>query len=163
MIARAEFSAGLPLAVNDLPAGVLPPVPTLQQICDFEDMLLDGPNQIEFAVEHHFSPGIYTRSIFIPKGAIIVGKMHKTEHLNIVSAGQLSVWTENGMKLVAAPAIIPSLPNCKRVALAHENTVWTTVHSNPDNEQDVEKLESRFVYSRSEQLNYMEDLCRLQP
>ena len=113
-------------------------------------------------MEHHFSPGIYTRSIFIPKGAIIIGKMHKTEHLNIVSSGLLTVWTETGMKLVGAPAIIHSLPNCKRVALAHENTVWTTIHSNPDDEQDVEKLEARLTYSRSEQLNYMEDLCRLQ-
>lgn len=164
MIAPSRFSEAHELArkseVEKL--GILPTVPTLSQICDFENMLLDGPNQIEFPVEHHFAPGVYTRSIFIPKGSIIVGKMHKTEHLNIVSQGLLTVWTEQGMKLVGAPAIIHSFPNCKRVALAHEDTVWTTVHANPDNETDVELLEARLTYSRKEQLDYMEDLCRLQ-
>ena len=108
-------------------------------------MMAMPEHQIEFPVTHHFSPGVYMREMFIPKGATLTGKIHKTEHLNILSQGDLSVWTESGIKRLKASSIVKSLPGSKRVGHAHEDSVWTTVHHNPDNDTDIEKIEHRLV------------------
>jgi hypothetical protein len=71
-----------------------------------------------------------------------MGKIQKTEYLNVVSQGEISVLTENGMKRVKAPAVIRSKPGLKRAGLAHEDTVWQTVHQNPTDERDIDKLEA---------------------
>jgi hypothetical protein len=51
-------------------------------------------------------------------------RAHKAEHLNICS-GDISVWTEQGMKRITGYAVLPSLPGAKRVGLAHADTMWT--------------------------------------
>lgn len=97
----------------------------------------------DFDTKHHFSPGIYMRELFIPKGTVLTGKIHKTEHLNILSQGHLTVWTEDGMKTLKASTVIKSDKGMKRVGYAHEDTVWITVHHNPSDEQEIEKVEDR--------------------
>lgn len=108
-------------------------------------MLAMPEHQIEIKTTHHFAPGVYMREVFIPKGTTLTGKIHKTEHLNILSQGELSVWTENGVKKLKASTVVKSHPGAKRVGYAHEDSVWITVHANPSNEPSVEKLEEMFI------------------
>lgn len=103
-------------------------------------------HHIEFPVKHHFGPQTYMREMFIPKGATVTGKIHRHEHLNILSQGHLSVMTENGVKELRASTVIKSMPGIKRAAYAHEDSVWITVHHNPDNETDPDNLEARIVF-----------------
>lgn len=102
-------------------------------------------HQIEIKTTHHFSSGVYMREIFIPKGTTLTGKIHKTEHLNILSQGELSVWTDEGMKKVKSSSVIKSQPGIKRVGFAHEDSVWITVHHNPENETDTDKIEEMLI------------------
>ena len=113
--------------------------------------------RIECEVTHYFAPGIYMRQVLIPKGATVVGKIHKTEHLNILSQGQLIVWTEDGMKHLKASTVIKSQPGMKRVGHALSDAVWITVHHNPSNEQDVDKLEDLLVVDNFEQFKIFMD------
>lgn len=94
---------------------------------------------------HHFAPGIYMRELRIPKGICLTGKIHKTEHLNILSQGVLTVWTEDGMKTLMASTVIKSMPGIKRAGFAHEDSVWITVHLNPEEDRDPEKIEDRLI------------------
>ncbi len=95
---------------------------------------------------HHFAPGIYAREMRAPAGSVITGKVHKTRHLNIVSAGRLRVRNEQGeIKEIAAPYAFVSEPGTRRAAIVHEDCVWTTVHPNPDDEQNPDVLENRLV------------------
>lgn len=105
-------------------------------------------------VKHYFSHGVYAREIFIPKGTVLIGKIHKYTQLNIMSKGELSVLTEEGIKRVKAPFTIVSPPGTKRIAYAHEDTIWTTVHGT--DEIDLEKIEAHFI-AQSEQ-DYL-DFC----
>lgn len=107
--------------------------------------------QIEFPITHHFAPGVYMREMFIPKGATLTGKIHKTEHLNILSQGELSVWTEGGMKRLKASTVIKSQPGIKRAGHAHEDSVWITVHHNPSDSQNIPEIEDRLVVDTFEQ------------
>lgn len=102
--------------------------------------------------KHYFANGLYAREIFIPKGTVLTGKIHKTEHLNIVSQGEISVLTEAGPQRVKAPFTMVSLPGTKRVGYAHEDTVWTTIHATT--ETDLEKLEADLIAESHE--HYLE-------
>lgn len=99
--------------------------------------------QVEFETTHHFSHGVYVRTIRIPAGSLLTGKMHATDHLNIVSQGDISVLTEDGIQRIKAPAIIPAKAGMKRVGFAHADTVWTTIHGT--NETDLDRLEAELI------------------
>jgi quercetin dioxygenase-like cupin family protein len=102
---------------------------------------------------HRFSEGVYAREITIPAGCVLTGKVHKTVHLNIISKGDITVWTEEGMKRIKAPFTLVSQPGTKRVGYAHEDTVWTTIHGT--HETDLEKLEQDLI--EPEQIEYQGD------
>lgn len=80
-------------------------------------------------VTHHFAPGAYGREIRMPAGLIVVGKIHKHAHVNVISQGYCVVFTEHeGMQELRAPCTFVSSPGTKRAVLVLEDTVWTTVH-----------------------------------
>jgi hypothetical protein len=96
-----------------------------------------------FKTTHHFEDGIYMRECLIPAGFVLTGKVHSTGHYNMLVQGKITVWTEDGIKTLSAPAVIKSKPGIKRVGYAHEDAIWITVHHNPSNERDIEKVEAR--------------------
>lgn len=79
-------------------------------------------------LKHTFAPGVYVREIFIPKGTLIVGKLHKHAHPNFLMSGDVSVLTEEGPKRLRGPMSMISPAGTKRVVYAHEDTVWITIH-----------------------------------
>lgn len=99
--------------------------------------------QLELPVKHHFSQGVYARELFIPKGTLLTGKIHKYAQLNILSQGELSVLTEDGIVRVKAPFTVVSPPGTKRIAFAHEDSVWTTIHGT--DETDLDKIEAHYI------------------
>lgn len=130
----------------------LPTVPTRSDIMALEDAMRLHPHQVEIEPTHYFFEGGYAREITIPAGTLLTGKVHSGEHMNIVSRGSITVWTEDGMKRVSAPFSFVSRPGTKRVGLAHEETVWTTIHANPTNEHDLTRLEEMLIISANNQL-----------
>jgi hypothetical protein len=118
-----------------------------------EAVMLERP-QLELPVKHHFAKGLYARELFIPKGTLLTGKIHKYSQLNILSQGEISVLTEEGVKRVRAPFTIVSPPGTKRIAYAHEDCVWTTVHGTE--ETDLERIEEIFIaQSEAEYLEFV--------
>lgn len=80
-------------------------------------------------VKHHFAPGSYGREMTLPAGLVVVGKIHKHAHINVISRGRVQVFTEqDGVLELAAPCTFVSSPGTKRVVHVLEETVWTTVH-----------------------------------
>lgn len=113
--------------------------------------------QADIPVKHYFSKGVYAREITIPKDTILTGKIHKEWNLNILSKGDISVLTEEGVKRVQAPFAIVSPPGTKRIAYAHEETVWTTVHGT--DETDLEEIERIFIAQDDQE--YLEHVAML--
>ena len=136
------------------------------RVLDLEDAMRKVPErQIEIKPRHYFAQGLYAREIVIPKGTLLTGKIHLFEHLNIISKGDISVMTEQGIKRIVAPATLISKPGIKRVGYAHEETIWTTIHA--CNETDAEKAEEHLVVDTYEQfalaVQGKEGPCRLLP
>lgn len=123
-------------------SGALATLTTRDKVFAIEDEMRKH-EQIDLPVKHHFSQGVYARELFIPKGTLLTGHIHKFEQLNIMSQGDISVLTEDGVVRVQAPFAIVSPPGTKRIAYAHEDTVWTTVHGT--DETDLDKIEDHFI------------------
>tara|TARA_R110002167_G_scaffold302213_3_gene506555 strand:- start:1 stop:471 length:471 start_codon:yes stop_codon:yes gene_type:complete len=97
-------------------------------------------------LKHSFSDGIYVREITIPAGMVIVGKIHKHDHPNFLLKGEVVVITEEGGKEeLKAPCSMISKPGTKRILYAKTELVWTTVHLNPTNTQDLKELEEEII------------------
>ncbi len=66
------------------------------QVMRLEDAMRKEPDQIHIEPVHYFAHGLYAREITIPKGAVLTGKIHLFEHINVISKGDISVLTEDG-------------------------------------------------------------------
>src|ERR1700743_2461730 len=113
----------------------------LDRVNALEQAMLHVP-QGECPVWHFFAPGLYARQMLILKGTVLVGVVHKTEHLCIVS-GDIDVTTDNGVRRIRdQQRILVSKPGTKRAGFAREDTVWTTVHATTTTDLDalVEEL-----------------------
>lgn len=99
---------------------------------------------VDLPVTNYFSKGVYARELFIPKGTVLTGHIHKYTNLNIMSKGDLSILMEDGsVSRVKAPYTVVSPPGTKRLAYAHEDTIWTTIHGTE--ETDIDKIEHEFI------------------
>jgi hypothetical protein len=112
--------------------------------------------QIEIPTEHTFSGGVYIRQILIPKGTIIMGKRHRHETCNILLSGELSIFMGEGQPVnrVKGPLLFTSPPLTKKLAYAHEDTIFLNIH--PTEETDLEKIEDNFIIPEEEYTKQIE-------
>ncbi len=104
-------------------------------------------------VKHYFSPKdekygccTYAREMFIPKGTLIIGKIHRHQHLNIISKGKVVVYTEFGEKHLEGPVTFVSEIGLKRSVFAVEDTLWTTIHLTEFvGEENLGKIEEEVI------------------
>lgn len=115
---------------------------------------------------HKYSPGIYVREIFIPKGMCVVGKIHKHDHPNFLLKGEVLVVTEfGGRERLKAPLSMISKAGTKRVVYALEDTVWITVHTNPTDTEDLDAIESHVIaksYEEFEEFKRLEEQLKIE-
>lgn len=123
-----------------------------------ERVMLDNYSQIECPVNHSFGKGVYVREIFMPKGSKVTSKIHKERHPYFIMKGVVKVWIHGvGWELISAPYFGWTEPGTRRVIDVVENTNWITVHSNPDDGEDLEVIEQRIIESHSNHLLRHED------
>jgi hypothetical protein len=103
-------------------------------------------------VVHKFAPGVYCREVHLLAGDQVVGRIHRHEHMNFINRGSVTVFTEFGTDEHKAGDSFVSQAGTKRVVLAHQDTVWTTVHPNPDNCTDVQQLVDRYTAETYEEI-----------
>jgi hypothetical protein len=132
-----------------------------RQILRLQEAMLAHPEAVKdcksFPVTHFKAPGMIARQMFLPKGGLIVGKIHKHAHLNHISHGHVRVETEHGPMEIKGPHTFTSLVGTKRVVLVLEDTLWTTFHLNPndldpEDEADMQKLEDEIIAKSYEEV-----------
>lgn len=101
---------------------------------------------IQLQTSHRFALGLYARELFIPKGVLVTGKIHKFEQINIISQGSVVALTDEGKVQFDAPYSFVSMPGAKRAVYALEDTVWTTIiATDATADCDLEELERAMV------------------
>lgn len=109
-----------------------------RNIHEMEAAMLSLPSA-ECPVLHHFTPGLYIRTIKMKAGTLVTSMKHRTEHPFMITKGKVEVVSEiEGAVIYEAPYMGITKPGTKRAIHVLEDTVWTTFH--PTNETDVEKI-----------------------
>ena len=140
----------------------------IKKIQLFSEMLKKAPGaklneHPDSPVSHHFGGGMYVRELFIPKGMVGVGKMHRHEHPSFLMKGEISVFSsETGLQRLKAPRIIVSKPGTQRVGFAHEDTIWATVHLNPKNHSNVDLIEDEVIVKNPQEFIEFADLLKIE-
>jgi len=117
-----------------------------------------------FPLHHSFADNMYVREINVPKGALLVTKIHKVAHPYFVLKGDVSVFTEDGVKRVTAPFYGITPAGTKRVCYIHEDCVWVTCHVTK--EKDLDKIEQEVIapsygdVSLPERINDLLKICK---
>lgn len=100
--------------------------------------------QVDIPIVHHFAHGVYGREMRVPAGVTFTGKIHKTEHLNVLAQGTMVIKSTTGMdELVSAPYIFVAPANTKRAGHTITDCVFLNVHGT--HETDLEKIEDEFI------------------
>jgi hypothetical protein len=132
-------------AVAPLPTELETVGPSRETILAFENELRRF-EQTDCPLKHSFAPGMYAREILLPPDTLIVGKIHKHAHLNIVTRGLCTVVTEFGRVTIDArngPVTFTSDAGTKRALYVHEETIWTTIHQT--NSTDLAEIERDII------------------
>lgn len=116
--------------------------PTLEDIWSLQAAASSFP-QIELPTEHYFANGMYCRKITMPKGSLVVGKVHTSLHLFMCVKGACTVWTELESRNFVAGDVVVSVPGTKRVLLMLEDTVCITMHKT--DKTDIAELEKELT------------------
>lgn len=126
-------------AMEAFAVGGLLPNQAHELIDQAEERMLELYPRVELEVMNLFTPGLYSRTIHMPKGSLLSSQIHKTEHQFVILVGQIAVWTAHeGAQLLRAPYHGKTLPGTRRILYAHTDTVWVTFH--PTSETDPDKL-----------------------
>lgn len=105
--------------------------------------------RVELRVEHQFSYGVYARTLYIPKGVMLSGQIHKFENYNILLKGKIKVSIGEEIKEIEAPFTVVSPANTKRIAIALEDCVWVTILGT--HERNIEIIEKYFIAKSEEE------------
>lgn len=109
------------------------------KIVDFEQSakagIRDGSlDEAEIPCTEFYSDGCYGRQVFIPKGTALVGEIHATEWIIVVSRGKIRIVDETGTRIIDAtkqPATFISPAGVKRAGYTLEDTWWTGFRATP--------------------------------
>lgn len=110
------------------------------RILDLKDTLIAAVGEEpDYPVEHILCDGTYTRKLFIPRGTVLLGKIHRKDCVNVVAKGDISLLTEFGTKRVGAGFTGISRAGIMKVGYAHEDTVFLNVfRTDKTNIQEIE-------------------------
>lgn len=110
----------------------------------------------EGKIKHHFATGVYGRELFIPKGNVIVSKIHRGKTFNVIAKGVISViCPTNGFNTYEGPHCFVSEPFTKRIVISHEDTLWITSHGYTGPE-DLENVENEVIAKDFEETKFIE-------
>lgn len=100
--------------------------------------------QAELKTEHYFADGMYCRVLYRPADTLIVGKVHKREHMYIVCSGTVRVASQDGTtRDITGPQVIVSMPGTKRAVLALTDATCLTVHRT--DKTDLDEIEKELI------------------
>jgi hypothetical protein len=118
---------------------------------------------------HHFTEidnehecCLYGREMFMPKGTLVVGKIHKRQGLNFLLKGKIYVATEFGKQWYTAPCIIKGEANVKRIVFAVEDSIFVNVHlTKYSGEENLDKVEEDIVAVDYSEVGLMDSVDKL--
>ena len=121
-----------------------------EKISNHEDSIEGEEADAINPLKHTYADGMYMREIFMPRGEIVISKIHKIAHPFFLIKGKISVLSEEGEKLLQAPYYSVTPAGTKRMLYTHTNSIVVTVHRTF--ETDLEKIEAEIIAKSFDEL-----------
>jgi len=121
---------------------------TMPEILRIEQELLQMP-QVELPIEHYQIDGVYARSMFIPAGTILTGKIHNFESIAILAKGRIRITNGTESYIISEGHIMVDKPGVKRLGYAETDVIFITVHRTDNIE--IEAIEKELVSATFEE------------
>lgn len=117
-----------------------------------EDAILSHPAAVtELPLFHYFANCVYARRLDIPPDTLLTGRVHRADCINIV-LGHCEVASAEGNVELEGLSIFSSPGGTKRAIRTFSATIWITVHANPSDERDGERMADLLTVPRFEDL-----------
>jgi len=110
-------------------------------------------------VTNFFARGLYARQLFMPKGTIVTGSIHRYEGITIMLSGDVEVYDGDKVERINTPFIKVSPPGTQRSFYALEDTIWVCIH--PTNSKDVDEIKEEFITDNVNDIVMLEEIKRL--
>lgn len=130
--------------------------PDIAPIQALQAFLAVQPEQVRLEVRHHFTDGLYARELCVPAGVVLVGALHRTRHLFVLTQGHIVVNDGTGAKELHAPYTCETQPGIKRAITALTDAVMMTFHVTA--ETDLAKIEAAVIIPETELPNAVGDV-----
>lgn len=118
-----------------------------QAIKALESVLLALPEeqQIVFETMHGFVPGVYSRTLFLTADSLNTSLIHLVQNFFTLASGHITMLDTAGFRHELRPPFLAvTMPGTMRAVYAHEDSIITTFHPNPDDCRDIATLEARY-------------------
>lgn len=110
------------------------------------ELLMAGLPLGEFETKHRFTDGMYIREIFMPKGSMVISRIHKTKHPFTILEGTVRVRTHEGTETLEAPYMGVTVPGTRRILHMEQDVRWATFHAT--NLTDVNQIMDSIIEDR---------------
>jgi hypothetical protein len=118
--------------------------------------------QYEPETKHYFHGGMYCREVFRHAGVLVVGAVHKKEHLYLIVSGTVAITDgEGNVQEVTGPHLFQSKPGTKRAVYAVTDALCMTFHAIEattveEAEAKLVEVEPNSMYSLGNQVKHTE-------
>jgi hypothetical protein len=118
--------------------------------------------QYEPETKHYFHGGMYCREVFRHAGVLVVGAVHKKEHLYLIVSGTVAITDgEGNVQEVTGPHLFQSKPGTKRAVYAVTDALCMTFHAIEattveEAEAELVEVEPNSMYSLGNQVKHIE-------
>jgi quercetin dioxygenase-like cupin family protein len=120
----------------------------IPEILQIEAQILQMP-QVELPIEHYQIKGVYARSMFIPAGTLLTGKIHNFESIAILAKGTIRITNGTESYVISEGHIMVDQPGVKRLGYAETDVIFITVHRTDNTE--IEAIEDELVSTTFEE------------
>ena len=140
---------------------VQPPQMMRQKVELLQEELSKLP-QYEPETKHYFHGGMYCREVFRHAGVLVVGAVHKKEHLYLIVSGTVAITDgEGNVQEVTGPHLFQSKPGTKRAVYAVTDALCMTFHAIEattveEAETELVEVEPNSMYSLGNQVKHTE-------
>ena len=128
-------------------------LPNIQKILEISTLMKDNYDQEELKklteTKHYHVNGVYVRSLFIPAGIALTGKIHNFESIGILAQGRMRIFNGETAVIVEAPYITVDQPGIARFGYAETDCTFITVHRTDSIE--ISQIEDELVSSTIEE------------
>lgn len=134
----------------------------MRQKVDVLQRKLSKLPQYQPETKHYFHGGMYCREVFRHAGVLVVGAIHKKEHLYLIVSGTVAITDgEGNVQEVTGPYLFQSKPKTKRAVYAVTDALCMTFHaldaqSVEEAEAELIEVEPESMYSVGNQVKHKE-------